>query len=120
MDLKIDTHTHSIASGHAYSTIYEMAEAAKRKNLQVLSITDHAPTMPGSCHEFYFYNLKVIPRDYFDIPILFGVELNILDPEGKVDLHPELLKQMDIAVASIHGPCFGVGFDYKTDRKSVV
>ena len=114
MDIKIDTHSHTLASGHAYSTIREMAESAKAKNLEVLSITEHAPTMPGSCHEFYFYNLKAIPRDYYGIPLLLGVELNILDPLGNVDMRASLLGQMDIAIASIHGPCFGEGFDFET------
>ena len=30
-----DTHAHTIVSGHAYSTIREMASAAKRRGIQV-------------------------------------------------------------------------------------
>ncbi|MCL2864634.1 MAG: phosphatase [Lachnospiraceae bacterium] len=111
MNITIDTHTHTLASGHAYSTIREMAEAAKRRNLQMLAITDHAPSLPGAFHEFYFHNLRVIPRDYYGIPILFGVELNIMNTLGEIDMPQPLLKQMDIIIASIHGPCFGEGFD---------
>ena len=29
MEIKIDTHTHTIASGHAYNTIREMASMAE-------------------------------------------------------------------------------------------
>ena len=45
----LDTHTHTLASGHAYSTIRENAQAASRKGLELLAITDHAPKLWGSC-----------------------------------------------------------------------
>ena len=54
MKIAIDTHSHTIASGHAYCTIREMASAAAKKGLQGLAITEHAPTMPGTCHPFIF------------------------------------------------------------------
>ena len=56
----IDMHTHTLASGHAYNTIREMTYAAKIKGLELLGITEHAPQMPGSCHEFYFSNLSIL------------------------------------------------------------
>ena len=49
MNYEVDVHTHTIASGHAYSTIQEMAAAAAEKGLKVLGITEHAPLMPGTC-----------------------------------------------------------------------
>ena len=36
----LDTHTHTLASGHAYSTIRENAHAAAEKGLELLAITD--------------------------------------------------------------------------------
>ena len=39
----LDLHTHTLASGHAYNTIMEMAAAAKDAGLQFLGITEHAP-----------------------------------------------------------------------------
>lgn len=101
----LDTHTHTVASGHAYSTIDEMAQTAAERKLAVLAITEHAPKMPGSCQEIYFSNLKILPREKFGIQLLFGVELNIMDYEGNVDLSERLLKQMDIVIASMHTPC---------------
>ena len=59
----LDLHTHTVASGHAYCTIHEMAAAAAGKGLEILGITEHAPAMPGTCHNFYFHNLKVVPRE---------------------------------------------------------
>ena len=42
MKYLLDVHTHTIASGHAYNTIMEMAQAARDKGLKLLGI----PSMP--------------------------------------------------------------------------
>jgi putative hydrolase len=109
MNIKIDTHTHTIASGHAYSTIHEMVAMAKHKKLDVLAITEHAPAMPGSCHEYYFANARVLPRDYNQVYVLFGAELNIMDRSGRLDLHPTTVGEMDINIASLHMHIFEDG-----------
>lgn len=101
----LDTHTHTVASGHAYSTVDEMIRAAAEGGLELLAITEHAPKMPGSCQEIYFSNLKVLPREKDGVQLLFGVELNIMDYQGNIDLPERLLQQMDIAIASMHTPC---------------
>lgn len=102
----MDLHTHTLASGHAYSTILEMAQAASERGLQLLGITEHGPNMKGSCGTIYFQNLKVIPRERYGVTTLFGVELNIMDTDGSVDIPGELLPAMDVCVASLHIPCF--------------
>lgn len=102
----LDSHTHTIASGHAYSTMNEMIQAAKDKGLSLLAITEHAPQMPGSCKRIYFDNLRIVPRKRGNLWTLMGVELNILDRSGAVDMEEELLKNMDVVIASIHPPCY--------------
>ncbi|BBF41590.1 putative histidinol phosphatase and related hydrolases of the PHP family [Lachnospiraceae bacterium KM106-2] len=109
MKLVLDTHTHTIASGHAYNTINEMVLAARDKQLELLSITEHSMTMPGTCHEFYFQNLRVIPREMHGVKLLLGTELNIIDYHGNVDMDESLMKQLDIRIASLHGPCIKPG-----------
>ena len=37
-----DIHMHTLASGHAYGTIREMAAAAKEQQLQLIGISEHA------------------------------------------------------------------------------
>ncbi len=106
MRVEIDTHTHTLASGHAYNSIREMARAAKEKGLKALAITEHAPEMPGSCHLFYFVNLRVLPRQLEGIDVLFGSELNIMDEEGHVDLPTSTIAELDITIASMHPPCY--------------
>ena len=105
----LDVHTHTNFSGHAYSTIRENISAAKSKGLEVLGISDHAPNMPGSAHNFYFINFKVIPREIDGIKILMGSELNIIDYSGSTDLPARALKELDYAIASLHNPCIDVG-----------
>ena len=105
----LDVHTHTLASGHAYSTIYEMAFLAKKRGLSLLGITEHAPKMPGTCHEFYFRNLKVIPRKMCGIDLVFGAEVNILNERGDIDLDEELCASLDIIIASLHPPCIPFG-----------
>ncbi len=109
MKYKIDTHAHTIVSGHAYSSIREMAREAGKKGMEVISLTEHAPKMPGTTGAYYFMNFKVLPREMEGVKLLYGVELNILNEEGEVDLADELCDNLDIVIASIHVPkeCYG-------------
>lgn len=109
MNIVVDTHSHTIASGHAYNTIEEMAKAANEKGIKLLAITEHAPNMPGTCHAFYFHNLKVVNRMRHGVELLLGVELNVIDYEGNVDLEDETLRGLDVAIASLHMPCIKPG-----------
>ena len=107
MKYVLDTHTHTVVSGHAYNTINEMMQAAADRGLELLGITEHAMAMPGACHEFYFQNYSVVPRMEDGLHIMMGAELNIMDEFGTVDLPLPVLKTLDLAIASIHGPCYG-------------
>lgn len=109
MKFILDTHCHSIASGHAYSTIQEMAAYAKEIGFKLIAITDHGPKMPGSAHEVYFKNLRVVPKEISGVEILKGVEVNIMNYEGKLDMPEEVLKELDLVIASLHQPCIKPG-----------
>ena len=105
MKFFLDTHTHTIASGHAYSTVSEMIASAKEKGLELLAITEHGLAMPGTCHRFYFDNYRVLRNKDFGIRVLFGAEANIMDYNGNLDLPEDLLKGLDLCIASLHAPC---------------
>ncbi|MFV0440938.1 MAG: phosphatase [Lachnospirales bacterium] len=102
MKFLIDSHVHSLSSGHAYATIYENIIHAKKLGLEAIAITDHAPEMPGTCHLFHFNNLKVIPKVVEGVRVFTGIELNILDVNGKIDAPEYTLKMLDVKIASIH------------------
>jgi len=104
MKLQIDVHCHTVASGHAYSTIDEMASFAKMNDMELIALTDHTPAMPGGAHIYYFHNLRVLPQFIEGVRILKGAEVNIL-PGGKLDLDDDSLSHLELTIASLHIPC---------------
>ncbi|MEW6621894.1 MAG: phosphatase [Bacillota bacterium] len=109
MNLVADLHTHTISSGHAYSTIAEnLAEAAK-KGLKLMAVTDHGPHMPGGPHLYYFGTMRVLPNKYMGIELLKGIEANIIDLEGSIDLPDIYYPMLDIVLAGFHTYCYPGG-----------
>ena len=106
---ELDVHTHTIASGHAYGTITEMAKAASEKGLKILGITEHTTGIPGTCDEFYFGNMGVVPRNMFGIELMLGAEINILDYKGTLGLNERYFRHLDVRIAGIHNMCYEYG-----------
>lgn len=104
MHLETDTHIHTIASGHAYSTLAENAAAAATRGLRLIAVTDHGPAMPGSPHIWFFHNMRVIPRLMSGVGLLRGIEANITSFTGELDIDPALHEQLDLVLASFHEP----------------
>ena len=102
MKILLDVHTHTVASGHAFSTLQEMVRTAADKGLQILGITEHTGGIPGTCSPIYFRNLPVVPRLMYGVELLLGAEINIVDYEGSLDLEEEYFKFLDIRIAGLH------------------
>ena len=100
-----DIHTHTIASGHAYGTIREMAQAAASMKLKILGLTEHAPGIPGTTDPFYYMNLEVIPGELYGVRILHGCEINVLN-DGTLSLEERFIKKLDYAIVGIHSLCY--------------
>lgn len=109
MIFEVDTHCHTVSSGHAYSTFYENATIAAQKGLKVLAITDHGPAMPGGPHRYHFGNLGVLPRKIDGVTILRGIEANIIDYDGNLDIDKKYLDHLDIILAGFHHHCYPGG-----------
>lgn len=105
----LDLHTHTIVSGHAYSTVQENIEAAKKIGLKYLGMSEHAPSMPGGPHPFYFQNIYVIPKEVDGVRVLRGIEGNIIDFDGNIDVTDEMALHLDYIIASLHSPCLKGG-----------
>lgn len=109
MEFVADLHIHTISSGHAYSTIMEIAQAAKNRELKMIAITDHGPAMPGGPHLYHFGNLKVLPEELCGVKIIKGVEANVVDHEGNLDMPERYLKELDWILAGFHPICYPGG-----------
>lgn len=130
-----DTHTHTIFSRHAYSTIGECVEAAKAAGLELLGSTDHysamisasSPNNPMYLRDYqHFINFEVWPREWDGMYVLRGAEADIVDLEGHLfgwdipmhkgitgrtfkrlmSLQEHVWRGIDYAIASIHNDDF--------------
>lgn len=122
--VKVDPHTHTLFSGHAFSTIGEnLAEAAK-KGLTGLGMADHyspgfLPQRNGIPDFGPLMNMAAMPKAVDGVRVLASVEIDIVDFDGHVacwDLTPPfrpagreaatvaemLLSTRDYAIASVH------------------
>lgn len=105
MKIIADMHTHTLASGHAYSTLNELACAAAEKGLEGLAITDHGPFLPGGPHRYHFCAMRFIPNSIAGVRIFRGIEANIVDENGTLDLEQEVLAELDFVMAGLHENC---------------
>ena len=101
--LKIDLHIHTVASGHAFSTINEIATAASQKKMKVIGISDHGPSMPNSSINKHYFSVLAtrIPKKLSGVRVLKGVEANITN-KGGLDVEEDILKKLDYVMAAIH------------------
>jgi putative hydrolase len=101
---EVDLHVHTVASGHAYSTIGEIAAAAARSGLRGVGMTDHGPLLPGGPHPYHFAALRFVPTSLCGVRIFKGVEANIV-AAGKIDLPADTLEQLELVMAGFHEGC---------------
>lgn len=105
-DLQGDLHVHSNWSDGS-APISEMARAAQQAGLSYFCLTDHtgvlkiAGGLSPAQFEKQAEEIKKIQKQFKDITILHGCELNIRQ-DGTPDLPSSTLKKLDIVVASIH------------------
>lgn len=104
--MTFDLHTHTTYS-HGKSSVMGNANAADTRGLKTLGIADHGPG-----HLFYginMRNLSLMRRDveearkaHPDLEILLGVEANIINPSGELDVTVEQQKLFDYILAGYH------------------
>ena len=109
MQFVADLHVHTVASGHAYSTVKEIACAAAEKGLAMIALTDHGPGMPGGAHAYHFSNQIAIPDSLFGVRVLKGIEANVMDRQGKLDLDDFRLGKLDVVAVGLHTVCTPYG-----------
>lgn len=119
--LKADLHTHTVASGHAFSTVTELAQAAAGTGIELIAVTDHGPSVPQGAHPWYFWNLKVVPSVLDGVRVLKGCEANPSEEsENGIDLPDEILRFLDFVAVGFH-PLTGFdGRDVKRNTEALV
>lgn len=105
--IEIDTHTHTSASTHAYSTLWENAAWAKKIGLKGICMTNHGPSLPDAPHLWHFNSLYNLPEQIDGIRLVPGIESNVLDADGNLDLPVDRCrKSIQLVLAGIHFPVY--------------
>ena len=118
--IKVDCHTHTIFSGHAYGTLEENLRHASEIGLEGLSIADHCGKLFLPLFQLapynsvsHFVNYKDVPETCFGVRLLRSAEMDINDLQGNLfgmdTLGPRdkpiaqiVLDSCDLAIASVH------------------
>lgn len=90
LHIACDTHTHTIFSRHAYSTVEENVRAAVEQRFELLGITDHfssmvqpEPPVGTDMRDYqHFINVRIWPRRWYGVHLMHGCEADIVDLEG--------------------------------------
>ncbi len=101
-NIHVDTHVHTVSSGHAYATLSENVQRANEIGLKGICITDHAPHMTGAPSIFHFNNQVCLPKTDRGVRIFTGIEANILDADGTTDVSAYTYGRLDVRMASLH------------------
>jgi putative hydrolase len=102
MRLQIDTHTHTVLSGHAHSTLLENASSAAEMGLKGFVLTDHGPMLPGASPDFTIGTYAFFPEEIKGVRVYHGAEANITDDTGSLDIRDKYLKALDFVIAGQH------------------
>ena len=102
MNNLIDLHTHTVLSTHAFSSLTENIEYARKAGLKYYGVSEHQFDDCGvGAHHFAFHNLRIVPKDIDGMKFLRGCEFNVL-PNGDIDTSKVTHKNLDYGIASIH------------------
>lgn len=103
MRIIADTHTHTIISGDAFSTLLENIQMAAQRGMKYLCTTEHVySVLYNAPQPSYFRSLHALPRSWEGVEIVRGVETNVIDYDGKVDMPQDLLNWLEWVIASMH------------------
>jgi putative hydrolase len=101
---KFDFHMHTPYSD-GRSPHLQMVEMAETRGLEAMAFTDHGPELEvGIALEklpAMLQDIKLV-REEADIPVLAGMEANVVDGTGRIDVDGPIMEGLDIIVAGIH------------------
>lgn len=118
-----DLHTHTaftketafasaVQVTHAVGTVLENVMAARDKGLKAIGISNHGPGhivygMPLENVQPLRDEIEQVRRQFPEMGIYLGVEANIIEAAGKLDVSEENSEQFDYIMAGYHYGIFG-------------
>ncbi|MCT4662471.1 MAG: PHP domain-containing protein [Tissierellales bacterium] len=100
-----DYHTHTRYS-HGMGSIEDNVKAAISKNLEFIVIADHGPMCSYGVSKDDYRHMRLeidcLNKKYKEIEILLGIEANIVDLEGKLDIDGDYIRYSDLLLAGFH------------------
>jgi len=101
---KFDFHTHTLYSdGDCIAS--SIVEAAEASGLAAVAITDHGPELSVGIDPA---KIPMMLQDIWtakedaNIPVLTGMEANVVNVDGAIDLDDKIIKKLDILVVGMH------------------
>ena len=119
--IEVDTHTHTVLSGHAWSTLRENAAAGRSFGLLGMCLTEHGHGLGGGI-PYYLTStaVRMLPPELEGLQMFYGVEANIMDTAGTIDIAPYMLAMSAWTIASIHGECMDIGCEEENTNAYIV
>jgi putative hydrolase len=96
-----DLHVHSIRSQCGTMTYGEIVGRARALGMRSVAITDHALAFHGNRWQFHIL-VKRFPDVVEGVRVYKGIELNVVDEDGTVDMPDELLGSFDYVSVGLH------------------
>ncbi|MEX1308763.1 MAG: PHP domain-containing protein [Eubacteriales bacterium] len=100
--IEVDTHVHTVLSGHAFSTLMENVAIAKKKGMKGFATTDHGPQVSHAAPNFLPYTMRLWPTHMEGIRVYKSCEANIVGSSGKLDIPTFYIKMLDFVLAGLH------------------
>jgi len=103
-----DLHTHTEHSSDGSGTITQAIEAAARRGVTTLAITNHCPELPGHVWHDSLETLKRMKdeaasaAETFGLRVLVGAEIEIIDFAGSLAAPDLFIEQCDLVIAAVH------------------
>lgn len=106
MKIVADLHTHTVYS-HGKGSIEDNVKAARDLGLKVIAISDHGPGHMGfGIKKRKYYEMRTVidflNQKYSDIQVLLGLEANVMNEEGTLDVDETILREADFILAGYH------------------
>ncbi|MBE6021266.1 MAG: PHP domain-containing protein [Clostridiales bacterium] len=124
--IKWDYHTHTVYS-HGKGSIEDNVKVAVKKGLTRIAISDHGPGhisygIKRAKIKEMRKDIESIKHKYPEIEILLGVEANVINRSGALDITDEEWELFDIVMAGYHYGAFGEkpGHDFGIHAKNLV